>query len=48
VFPTLRLRISDLRQLDDPTTVKRRLVPGTLTVGAPCPDDAREICVPLG
>lgn len=48
VFPTLQLRISDLRQLSDPTTVQRRLVPGALGVGAPCADDARAICVPLG
>jgi hypothetical protein len=48
VFPTLQLRISDLRELDDPTTVRRRLVPGTLGIGSPCADDARAICVPLG
>jgi hypothetical protein len=48
VFPTLQLRISDLRELDDPTTVRRRLVPGALGIGAPCADDANAICVPLG
>jgi hypothetical protein len=47
VFPTLQVRISDLRELSDPTTVRQRLVPGALA-GATCPDDAREICVPLG
>jgi hypothetical protein len=48
VFPTLQLRISDLRQLSDPTTVQRRLVPGALGIGAACADDARSLCVPLG
>jgi len=48
VFPTVQLRISDLRQLDDPWTLRRRLVPGALGVGAACADDARAICVPLG
>jgi hypothetical protein len=48
VFPTLQLRISDLRELSDPTTVERRLVPGALGIGASCADDARAICVPLG
>jgi hypothetical protein len=48
VFPTLQLRISDLRELSDPWTVQRRLVPGTLGVGAACADDPRAICVPLG
>ena len=48
VFPTLQLRISDLRQMHDATTVQRRLVPGALGIGAPCADDARAICVPLG
>jgi hypothetical protein len=47
-FPTLQLRISDLRQMHDATTVQRRLVPGALGMGAPCADDARAICVPLG
>jgi hypothetical protein len=48
VFPTLQLRISDLREMHDATTVQRRLVPGALGVGAACADDARAICVPLG
>jgi hypothetical protein len=47
VFPTLRLRISELRQFSDPEQV-RTLRLGDLTVGAPCPDDAEAICVPLG
>jgi hypothetical protein len=48
VFPTLQLRVSDLRELDDPTTIRRRLVPGTFAVGAVCTDDARAICARLG
>ena len=48
VFPTLQLRISDLRQLSDPWTLQRRLVPGSLGVGAACADDPGAICVPLG
>jgi hypothetical protein len=48
VFPTVQLRISDLREMHDATTVQRRLVPGALGTGAPCADDARAICVPLG
>ena len=48
VFPTLQLRISDLRQLSDPWTVQRRLVPGSFGVGAACAGDPRAICVPLG
>jgi hypothetical protein len=47
VFPTLGLRISELRLFSDPEDV-RRLVPGDLSVGAACPDDAEAICVPLG
>ena len=47
-FPTLQLRISDLRQLADATTVERSLLPGTLSVGTVCADDPRAICVPLG
>lgn len=48
VFETLQLRISDLRQLSDATTVQRSFRPGTLAVGAACADDPRAICVPLG
>lgn len=47
VFPTVQLRISDLRVFTDPERV-RRLTVGDLTVGAPCPDDPDAICVPLG
>ena len=47
VFPTLGLRISELRLFSDPEDV-RRLVPGDLSVGAACPDDAEAICVALG
>jgi len=47
VFPTLQLRISDIRQLSDATT-GRTLVPGALGVGAVCPDDPHAICAPLG
>lgn len=47
VFPTLQLRISDLRRFSDPT-VQHGLVPGALGVGSPCADDADAICVPLG
>ena len=47
VFPTLRLRISELRLFADPTDV-RSLSVGELSVGAACPDDAEAICVPLG
>jgi len=48
VFPTLQLRISDLRELSGPDSVVRRLVPGALRVGAVCADDPRAICVRLG
>jgi hypothetical protein len=47
VFPTLGLRISELRLFSDPEDV-RRLRLGELSVGAACPDDAEAICVPLG
>jgi hypothetical protein len=47
VFPTLRLRISELRLFSDPEEVQT-LRPGNLSVGAPCPDDPEAICVPLG
>ena len=47
VFPTLQLRISDLRVLTDPDH-GRRLGVGELTVGAVCADDPDAICVPLG
>jgi hypothetical protein len=47
VFPTLRLRISELRLFSDPEQV-RTLEVGDLSVGAPCPDDPEAICVPLG
>ena len=47
VFPTLRLRISDLRVFDDREHV-RSLTLGELSVGAACPDDPEAICVSLG
>jgi len=47
VFPTLQLRISDLRRFASSGSTQT-LVPGPFTVGATCPDDADEICVPLG
>jgi hypothetical protein len=47
VFPTLGLRISELRLFSDPEDV-RRLHLGELSVGAACPDDAEAICVALG
>jgi hypothetical protein len=47
VFPTLRLRLSDLRVLDGPGRATGLTVEA-LTVGAPCPDDADAICVALG
>jgi hypothetical protein len=47
VFPTLGLRISELRLFSDPEDV-RRLHLGELSVGAACPDDTGAICVPLG
>jgi hypothetical protein len=47
VFPTLQLRISDLRVVEDPTH-ERSLGVGALTVGAVCADDPDAICVPLG
>jgi hypothetical protein len=47
VFPTLRLRISDLRQFVDAEHVERLRV-GSLSVGAACPDDPEAICVSLG
>jgi hypothetical protein len=46
VFPTLRLRISDLRVFTDPERV-RPLTVGEMAVGAACPDDPEAICVPL-
>jgi len=46
-FPTLRLRISELRLFSDPEQV-RTLEVGNLSVEAPCPDDPEAICVPLG
>jgi hypothetical protein len=48
VFPTLQLRISDLRQLSGPETVERTLVLSPLGVGSACADDPDAICVPLG
>ena len=47
VFPTLQLRISDLRVFSDQSQ-QRRLGVGALTVGDPCADDPDAICVPLG
>jgi hypothetical protein len=47
VFPTLGLRISELRLFSDPEEV-RTLGVGELSVGAACPDDPESICVALG
>lgn len=47
VFPTLQLRISDLRSFPDPTRITA-LTPGELSVGQVCADDPTAICVPLG
>jgi hypothetical protein len=47
VFPTLQVKVSDLRLFADPSYV-RTLTPGTLSVGAACPDDADAICVAPG
>ena len=47
VFPTLRLRISELRLFADPEHV-RSLTLGELSIGAACPDDTEAICVSLG
>ena len=47
VFPTLGLRISELRLFSDPEQV-RTLGVGDLSVGAACPDDPEAICVHLG
>jgi hypothetical protein len=46
VFPTLQLRISDLRVIEDPAH-QRSLGVGPLTVAAACADDPDAICVPL-
>ena len=47
VFPTLQLRISDLRVFADQAQ-QRGLGVRELTVGAVCADDPDAICVPLG
>ena len=47
VFPTLQLRISRFRLLSDVTS-GRQSGPRSASVSAACPDDAAEICVPLG
>jgi hypothetical protein len=47
VFPTLRLRLSDLRVLDRPGRALGLTVQD-MSVGAPCPDDPSAICVALG
>ncbi len=47
VFPTLGVRISELRLFSNVEQV-RRLGVGHLSVGAACPDDPEAICVPLG
>jgi len=47
VFPTLELRISDLRFMPEPDD-ERPLGVGALSTGAPCADDAGAVCVPLG
>jgi hypothetical protein len=47
VFPSLELRISDLRFMPEPDD-ERPLGVGALSTGAPCADDAGAVCVPLG
>jgi hypothetical protein len=47
VFPTLELRVGELRLFTDPEA-QRSLTIGQVTVGAPCPDDEGALCVPLG
>jgi hypothetical protein len=47
VFPTLELRISDLRFMPEPDD-ERPLGVVALSTGAPCADDAAAVCVPLG
>jgi hypothetical protein len=47
VFPTLELRISDLRSFPDASRITT-LAPGELSVGRVCVDDPGAICVPLG
>jgi hypothetical protein len=47
VFPTLQLRISDLRVFSDQSQ-QRGLGVVALSVGATCADDPDAICVPLG
>jgi hypothetical protein len=47
VFPTMQLRISDLRLISDRSDV-RGLGVGQLSVGAACADAPDAICVPLG
>jgi hypothetical protein len=47
VFPTLQLRISDLRVFSDQSQ-QRGLGVVALSVGAACADDPDAICVPLG
>jgi hypothetical protein len=46
VFPTLQLRISELRWFSDPQA-QRSLTVGGMSVGAACADDPDAICVPL-
>jgi len=47
VFPTLQLRISDLRRFLGNGSVQTFTL-GALTVGAACADDPDALCVPLG
>ena len=47
VFPTLGLRISDLRLFSHPEDV-RRSGSANWRSAPPCPDDPEAICVPLG
>ncbi|WP_346621659.1 hypothetical protein [Blastococcus montanus] len=46
VFPTLQLKISELRWFTDPALV-RRLSAGEMSVGLACADDPAAICVRL-
>jgi hypothetical protein len=46
VFPTLQLRISELRWFSDPGA-QRPLTVGGMSIGAACADDPAAICVPL-
>jgi hypothetical protein len=46
VFPTLQLRISELRSFSDPQALQSLTV-GGMSVGSACADDPAAVCVPL-